>query len=197
MSCKYNVVMEKKRQSAKANILQLQGSAVGKYRKLFYRKYKPNSHRIKSKYKEQNELREKNKSQEIKKNSRKLVDLGNWPRWNGEEWQQQDTSRDQGYFTPAKVSEKIHSHKAYIKFCSESYEVCLRDRHPFCPLPFLPKKCTMRPFSPLYQVGCQEENIKEQLFLDKNCVRKVLLVVRKKDRGGITQLNDLGSKTIT
>lgn len=49
-------------QSAKANILQLQGSNMGKYFKLFDGKYKPNSHRIESKYKEQNELRENNKS---------------------------------------------------------------------------------------------------------------------------------------
>lgn len=54
--------MKTKWQSAKANILQLQGSTVGKYSELHDRKYRPNSHRTENKYKEQNDLREKNKS---------------------------------------------------------------------------------------------------------------------------------------
>lgn len=54
--------MKTKWQTAKANILQLQGSSVGKYCKLYDRKYSPNGHRTENKYKEQNDLREKNKS---------------------------------------------------------------------------------------------------------------------------------------
>jgi len=52
--------MKIKWQSVKVNILPLQGSTVGKYFKLYGRKYRPSSHRTENKYKEQNELRETN-----------------------------------------------------------------------------------------------------------------------------------------